>query len=671
MMKYLYNRLRKSTKSDNQQLVASFFFHAGGKSLGKSVSGMYRSLLLQLLHHFKDIQSVIDDVDTISKSSGKCPHLNVLKDMFFQSVLLLGKRKLTCFVDALDESDEQQVTEMVRDFEDLSEECHSAQIDLRICFSSRPYPYIYMRDTTPFVLERHPGHIADMETFARSRLQIGDLGEDLIPDIITKSGGIFLWVVLVVQILNDDYKRGGLSIRRKLRDTPKELSELFRNMLLRDDRSKRQLCISLIWVLLAFEPLEPKAFCHAVWAGRKHYGDADNEPPSIEALGTGEQVSNLVTGSSKGLIEIAGGSTGSDGIYNQNRKTFVQFIHESVRDFLVKDRGLQSLWADLGPSWAEQGHDRLKNYCRQYLALPELKQGVRANMRSTILPKYPFVDYASGYMLPHAEKASHAVEQGPWLEDLWSCRWLPILKLCELFHGDYVAHDTPLNVLCKRGLSNLVRVHLRREPMVSNDRGPFLHPLITAFESGRHEVVAAILGFHSTIVDGIDICARAKDNAYARHGRYDSGPLTWAISCRNYPLLVGIQESGLPCTLQDQRDALRFAIKNNEMHLIHFVPHLLRSPSKWTASYYLADAIVRSRPFLERHCRRSGANVNFLNSLGRTPLMQLICENDGCLTLNENLKRLIDETDLDVVDCNGHTVRVFQEGPRLVIRNPS
>ncbi|KAM0293640.1 hypothetical protein ACHAPM_011606 [Fusarium culmorum] len=115
LMKFIYTKMKRND-TPLKALTISFFFNARGKLLEKSVLGMYRSLLLQLLEGFPDLQRILDDPDLISRNQVTCPPLNVLKDLFRSAVSSLEKRALTCFVDALDECDEQQVRDMVEFF---------------------------------------------------------------------------------------------------------------------------------------------------------------------------------------------------------------------------------------------------------------------------------------------------------------------------------------------------------------------------------------------------------------------------------------------------------------------------------------------------------------------------------------------------------------------------
>ncbi len=120
MMKFVYLETKKKVKRPSMA-VSSFFFNARGDYLERSISGMYRSLLLQLLHEFSDLQSVLDDTDILPRNQQGCPDLNALKELLKSAVTALGQRSFTCFVDALDECVELEVRDMVQFFEELAQ----------------------------------------------------------------------------------------------------------------------------------------------------------------------------------------------------------------------------------------------------------------------------------------------------------------------------------------------------------------------------------------------------------------------------------------------------------------------------------------------------------------------------------------------------------------------
>jgi nucleoside phosphorylase len=304
IMKFAYSHICKSRHA--HAITAAFFFNARGEYLERSIVGMYRSLLLQLLQGCSELQAVLDDPDLVSESQSGCPPLNVLKELFLGAILALGQRSFTCFIDALDECDEQQVMDMVQYFEDLAEQSTEKRIAFRICFSSRHYPYIIVRQGIQFTVEDQPDHVEDLSTYIASRLRINDpafVGE-LQPKLLEKAAGVFLWVVLVVDILNKDYRCGGLALRKRLAEIPSGLSDLFKDILRRDTENMEHLLLCVLWILCAKRPLRPEEFYYALCSGLSLKGLADPELPAVAIGDAGGNAIRSVISSSKGLAEV-------------------------------------------------------------------------------------------------------------------------------------------------------------------------------------------------------------------------------------------------------------------------------------------------------------------------------------------------------------------------------
>ncbi|KAF9762774.1 hypothetical protein IL306_003335 [Fusarium sp. DS 682] len=326
IMKFIYTKMKRND-TPLKALTISFFFNARGELLEKSVLGMYRSLLLQLLEGFPDLQRILDDPDFISRNQVACPSLNVLKDLFRSAVSSLEKRTLTYFVDALDECDEQQIKDMVDFFEELAEQCVENNVRFQVCFSSRHYPYVDIKSGIRLILEGQDGHIEDLKSYINSHLRIQDpaLVGELKQMMLEKAAGVFLWVALVVDILNKEDRRERLALRRRLQEVPSELSELFKDILTRDQEHMEDLLLSILWILLAERPLKPGEYYHAIWAGLSLRGLVDLEMPPVNTSDASDCINKCIISSSKGLAEIT-----------KAKEPTVQFIHESVRDFLIK-----------------------------------------------------------------------------------------------------------------------------------------------------------------------------------------------------------------------------------------------------------------------------------------------------------------------------------------------
>ncbi|KAK9244365.1 hypothetical protein V1506DRAFT_507619 [Lipomyces tetrasporus] len=217
IMKYLYSEAKKKSKSD-PNLVPSFFLNALGVPLEKSIAGMYRSLLHQLLERFPDLQTVLDYTDIVPRHQQGCPSLNSLKELFRSAVsgLYLLRR---C---------------------SWNRHPASGDIHFRICFSSD------VRKGVLLTLEDQPGH---EKTWRKLK-----------SEILRKSAGIFMWVVLVVDILNKENNNGPLSVKKKLVEITDKLSDLFERTLIRDQENMERLLLCILWVLCAERPLRPEEF---------------------------------------------------------------------------------------------------------------------------------------------------------------------------------------------------------------------------------------------------------------------------------------------------------------------------------------------------------------------------------------------------------------------------
>ncbi|KAK5099543.1 hypothetical protein LTR70_002444 [Exophiala xenobiotica] len=332
------------------EILVSFFFNARGEELESSTIGMYRALLFQLLNKVADLQNLLNDFHFSSQHQGQGHAWTI------ESLSLL-QRRLKLFVDALDECDEQQVREMIEFFEDLGQQARGNGSQLYICFASRHYPAIEVRSGRQLILEDEHGHANDLAKYVQSHLRAGKgkFIEEVRTQILEKANGIFIWAVLVVEILNKEFRHGRIfAVRKRLKEIPLELSDLFKDILRRDDTNMADLLLCLQWILFAKRPLRREEFYFAMVAGLAHESENMTEwdPEHV----TVDHMHLFMLTSSKGLAELT-----------KSKTPTVQFIHESVRDFLLKDNGLYELWPELGEDLHSSAHDQLKRCCQHYL----------------------------------------------------------------------------------------------------------------------------------------------------------------------------------------------------------------------------------------------------------------------------------------------------------------
>jgi ankyrin repeat protein/nucleoside phosphorylase len=566
IMKFAYLKTRKSHKNT---VIASFFFNARGEYLERSVSGMYRSLLRQLLLGYPDLQKVLEDPEIVPQNQNGCPPLNILKDIFQEAVSGLGQRPFTCFIDALDECDEQQIMDMVQYFKGLGEDANNDGIPLRICFSSRHYPYINIRRARRLILEHQPGHVEDLTNYITSNLETQD--PELLEKLLEKANGVFLWVVLVVKILKDEMASGSLAVSKRLTEIPSDLRNLFKDILGRDDKHLDRLRFSILWILYAKRPLQPKEFYHALWTALSLNDLADPEIPDLTRPDADSRVKILIISSSKGLAEVT-----------KSKQPTVQFIHESVRDFLIKDKGLQELWPDLGVKWESQSHERLKQCCNTYMNHMAIKQFVttldsvaKSDIPIEISKTYPFLEYASQHVLYHADAAAHAIPQLEFLRQLVPPAWLHLINIFEKFERRRYRLGADLfYILADRGYARLIRTWTQSDQIVhfrsSLDR--YRYPIFAALANGHKDAVAALLQSPSVICDGVDITEGL--NFRKDLEDYETRtPLTWAAQKGREGIAKLLLEQGVGINEVDLklRTALLRAIENGQEAMVRLL----------------------------------------------------------------------------------------------------
>ena len=488
IMKFAFENAMRSMKNC---IIISFFFNASGDSLEKSVLGMYRSLLYQLLEKCPDLSEFLDpavpDFDRCSTE--------VVAALFGGSVKHLEQQNLICFIDALDECKDDEILVMVRFFDDLGQFAVSSDIQFHICFSSRHYPHVTIDKAIHLRLEGQEGHKQDMANYVASELKIGSskLAGDIRAELLERASGIFLWIMLVVRDLNEEFRRGRIhALRKRLNEIPNELDKLFQDILTRDTNNMDEVILCLQWILFARRPLKLEELHFAVLSGTSPDSLSAWDP---EAL-TQNDMARFLLNSSKGLA-----------VTTKSKSQTIQFIHESVRDFLLKENGLSKLQSNLHYNLIGLSHHMLKECCQTYLEigipeslsisedLPVAKSEECKDLRKMATEKFPFLEYAVNNMLHHADTASgHGVSQKTFVESFSLGSWITLNDLFQKHqNGRYTSNVSLLYVLAEKDLANLIPIQLERDPHVRIEGGRYKFPFNTAVIHGSENAVRALL----------------------------------------------------------------------------------------------------------------------------------------------------------------------------------
>jgi nucleoside phosphorylase len=491
LMKFALATARKSMKN---AIVVSFFFNARGDALEKSTIGMYRSLLLQLLERLPKLQSVFDCLGLATWNNESYNWTaESLKMLFETAVQGIGETPLMCYIDALDECDDNQIRDMVSFFQSLGEVAVSTHIRLQVFFSSRHYPHITIADGISMELEGQEGHNQDIANYIGSELRIGqsNLATQIRAELQEKSSGVFMWVVLVVDILNKEHDQGQTSrqLQRKLKETPSDLHKLFREIMTRDSDNRDELLLCIQWLLFARKPLKPEELYYAILSG--------TEPEDLSEWELDETpidtVKKFVLNSSKGLAEITRSETPT-----------VQFIHESVRDFLLKEKGLSDVWPDLGVNFEGSSHERLKHCCLEYMKmesastvidipLPKASTPEAADLRQSKTRAYPFLEYAVQNVLHHSNAAqAHGCDQRDFVHSFQLADWVKRDNLFERYEVRRHTSDVSfLYILAENNLSSLIEIHPSRRSCFDVEAERYGLPIFAAIATESHDAVQA------------------------------------------------------------------------------------------------------------------------------------------------------------------------------------
>ena len=93
----------------------------------------------------------------------------------------------------------------------------------------------------------------------------------------------------------------------------------------------------------------------------------------------------------------------------------MQFIHESVREFLLQPHSLADIWPGFQGISEAMSHQQLRDCCTRYISLSDLtelnipqqlepaKSEEATDLCERVMIVYPFLGYAAQYVLQHAE----------------------------------------------------------------------------------------------------------------------------------------------------------------------------------------------------------------------------------------------------------------------------
>lgn len=401
----------------SSQIVLTYFFNARSPHhLEKSTLGLYQSLLYQLLSVFPGGHQLFANRFASKIRVGnrveEWSHVE-LQNFLVELMTRTCHPNVNIFIDALDEGDTDDIRRMVTFLEQLTQASYSESGLTRVCLSSRHYPYINIRKGLSFVLENQLSHTDDIDRYVRNELAGHNSSqiEKLQAEIRNRSAGVFLWVVLVIPILNRGFDSGKsvAAMRQELLRIPQDLHNMFVELLSRDAENMNECIAVLRWVLYSQRSLS-----------LLETYDAVKQACSIADIREGSDLHDdtlvkYLLHCSRGLIEAVEDKADWHSWISQcEPRKIVQFIHETAREFLLgqtkSDGALGVTGTRLGSAMdfrADACHMLMAKECMRYL----LRLSERTSWTKDLLEQHPLADYAAQNWHVHLHACSKQATQ--------------------------------------------------------------------------------------------------------------------------------------------------------------------------------------------------------------------------------------------------------------------
>ena len=512
VLKYAF----EAAKQNNEGVtLASFFFHGRGSLIQKSPLGLFRSLLHQILQQIPSLLTTFASLfrqrcDTEGQNGQKWDwRERDLQDFFSSRVIETAKTfPMRLYIDALDECGQESAINLVEYFHRLAD-------SVAICFACRHYPIISLEEAGIEISVEH-SNASDIDTYITRRIQAAVRNEmsatSIRHELIERSAGNFLWVVLVTPRVIQSYKKGKSlkDICVLIRGLPSELATLYEDIIRGFEPDDMRQALHLFqWICFAFRPLTLQEFREATAL------DIHTSHASLHESRTFGQYAETEEEMKRRILSL------SQGLAECNWDRPVQFVHQSVMDFFLQ-QGFHLLFEQLPgdhlkDSIIARGHFLISRACIKYISMdevtsfripPTLADDPRPVLHQELLRRFDLIEYAVENWIAHAQIVEQEnVVQDDLIELLRPISSvLPVLHKCDWAIKDLISPTwirprftpgmTLIHIASRFGLLSVVSCILERDTgntKVAARASMRYTPLHYAAEAGHEAIVRQLL----------------------------------------------------------------------------------------------------------------------------------------------------------------------------------
>ena len=387
LMKFAMTHLRTQELlqkyDDNPWKFAAYFFHDRGTDVQKSIEGFLSEILYQILDQDKEsfyfVYSVYAKVKKLRQAGKGAVTLGWIQSQLQEAILSIASKStshlnLCLFIDALDEHDGNH-KELISALIALTQFKENPVLKIRLCVAGRPENIFKdaFRYCPSFAI--HDYTETDIRLYAEDRIRqennsaLTDKGKQglqlLITEIVFKARGVFLWVRLVVDEIIEGLIDGKTleELKQLLSEIPEELEDLYTRAIRRVRRASASALARNgfeVYVMFQIALFAQKPFTlYNMLAAARYLTIKRPVDGDLESL-SDEQMENRLNSISSGLLEAINPSSPYHRRIVHTKK--VQFIHQTVKEFMTTVNGGRLIRESVGDNPVESGNILIFRY---------------------------------------------------------------------------------------------------------------------------------------------------------------------------------------------------------------------------------------------------------------------------------------------------------------------